>query len=39
MFDILKNHIAKIIPLTDEEFEFIASLFIARSYKKGQFIF
>lgn len=39
MFEILRNHIEKIIPLTDEEFEFVTSLFTAKSYKKGQFLF
>src|SRR5690606_37531060 len=39
MFEILRNHIEKIIPLTDQEFEFIASLFTAKSHKKGQFLF
>lgn len=39
MLEILKNHIENIIPLTDQEFEFVASLFTAKSYKKGQFIF
>lgn len=39
MFDILKNHIEKIITLTDEEFEYIASMFVLKSYKKGQFLF
>ncbi|MDH5826687.1 Crp/Fnr family transcriptional regulator [Sphingobacterium faecium] len=39
MFEILRNHINKIVPLTDLEFEFIASLFTAKSYKKGQFLF
>lgn len=39
MYDILKNHIEKIISLTDSEFEFVASLFTPKVYKKGQFIF
>lgn len=39
MFDILRNHINKIVPLTDQEFEFVASLFTEKSYKKGQFLF
>lgn len=39
MFDALRNHIEKIIPLTEEEVELIASFFTARSYKKGQFVF
>lgn len=39
MYDILKNHIEKIISLTDSEFEFVASLFTPKVYRKGQFIF
>lgn len=39
MFETLKIHIEKIISLTDEEFEFIASMFVLKSYKKGQFLF
>lgn len=39
MYDMLKNHIEKIISLTDSEFEFVASLFTSKIYKKGQFIF
>lgn len=39
MHDILKNHIEKIIPLTDSEFEFVAPLFTPKVYRKGQFIF
>lgn len=39
MFEILRKHIEKIIPLSNQEFELIASLFSAKSYKKGQFIF
>lgn len=39
MFDILRSHIEKIIPLTDPEFKLIASSFTARSYKKGQYLF
>lgn len=39
MFDILRSHINKIVPLTDSEFEFVASLFTPKSYKKGQYIF
>lgn len=39
MHDILKNHIEKIISLTDSEFEFVAPLFTPKVYKKGQFIF
>lgn len=39
MSDVLKKHIEKIVPLTDEEFDFVSSLFISKSYKKGQFIF
>lgn len=39
MLVTLKNHIEKIISITDQEFEFIASLFTQKAYKKGQFIF
>lgn len=39
MFEILRDHIAKIVPFSDQEFDLVASLFSAKSYKKGQFIF
>jgi len=39
MFETLRNHIEKILPLTDQEFTFISSLFDSQSYKKGQFLF
>lgn len=39
MFEILRNHIEKIVPLTDHEFEFVSSLFTVKSYKKNHFIF
>jgi len=39
MTEILRTHIEEIMPLTDEEFEFVSSLFTAKSYKKNQFIF
>lgn len=39
MLEILKNHIAKIITLSEEEFDLVASLFAPKSFKKGQFIF
>ena len=39
MYDILKNHIEKIISLTDSKFEFVVSLFTSKVYRKGQFIF
>ncbi len=39
MHEILKKHLQKILPLTDREFDLIASFFTAESYKKGQFLF
>lgn len=39
MHQTLRNHIARITPFSDQEFELIASLFTPRSYKKGQYIF
>lgn len=39
MHEPLREHIEKIIPLTDEEFSFISSHFIAKSYKKRDFLF
>ncbi|WP_353145389.1 Crp/Fnr family transcriptional regulator [Chryseobacterium sp.] len=35
---ILRTHIEKIVPLNDEEFEFISSCFTYRKYKKHQFL-
>ncbi|OXA90378.1 Crp/Fnr family transcriptional regulator [Flavobacterium hercynium] len=34
----LREHIEKIIPVTDEEFDFISSHFTSRKFKKHQFI-
>ena len=34
----LRDHIEKIVPLTDEEFEFVSSHFIVKRYKKHQFL-
>jgi len=39
MLEILRNHIQKIIPLSDLDFEFVASCFTEKSYKKGEFLF
>jgi len=38
MYKKLRDHIEKIVPLTDEEFDFVSSLFIAKRYKKHQFL-
>ncbi|WP_432711875.1 Crp/Fnr family transcriptional regulator [Pedobacter sp.] len=38
MYQQLRSHIEKIVPLTDEEFEFVSSLFSAKHYKKHQFL-
>lgn len=38
MRDQLRNHIGKIIPLNDDEFEFISSCFTYKKYKKHQFL-
>lgn len=39
MHHILRQHIEKIISLTDDEFEFISSQFISKSYKRREFLF
>ena len=38
MQEILRKHIEKIVPLSDEEFAFVWSHFIAKKYKKYQFL-
>ncbi|MCF2444812.1 Crp/Fnr family transcriptional regulator [Dyadobacter sp. CY345] len=38
MHQILREHIEKIVPLTDDEFAFVASHFISKKYKKHQFL-
>jgi CRP-like cAMP-binding protein len=38
MYQQLRKHIEKIVPLTDEEFEFVSQHFIAKHYKKHQFL-
>ncbi|OOQ61150.1 Crp/Fnr family transcriptional regulator [Mucilaginibacter pedocola] len=38
MYQILREHIEKIVPLSDEEFAFVARHFTARKYKKHQFL-
>ena len=35
---LLRSHIEKIISLSDEEFDFIASFFVEQSFKKHQFL-
>jgi cyclic nucleotide-binding protein len=35
---LLRSHIEKIIALSDEEFDFIASFFVEQSFKKHQFL-
>lgn len=34
----LRQHIEKIIPITDDEFEYVLSHFVVRKFKKHQFI-
>lgn len=34
----LRNHIEKILPLTDEEFSFVSAHFSTRKYKKHQYL-
>jgi len=36
--ELLREHIAKTVPLTDEQFDYCAAHFQPRSYKKGQTI-
>jgi CRP-like cAMP-binding protein len=38
MPDRLRTHIEKILPLSDEEFEYISSCFTYKKYKKHQFL-
>lgn len=38
MPDQLRNHIEKILPLNDEEYELISSCFVHKKYKKHQFL-
>jgi CRP-like cAMP-binding protein len=38
MGSVLRQHIEKIIPLTDAEFEYISSHFTTRKFKKHQFV-
>ncbi|AZA93497.1 cAMP regulatory protein [Chryseobacterium nakagawai] len=38
MQDRLRTHIEKILPLSEEEFEYISSCFIYKKYKKHQFL-
>lgn len=38
MFEKLRIHIEKIVPLSDEEFEHISSFFTYKKYKKHQFL-
>lgn len=38
MHDQLRTHIEKILPLNDDEFEFISSCFTHKKYKKHQFL-
>ena len=35
---LLRSHIEKIVPLSDEEFALVASYFVERSLKKHQFL-
>lgn len=38
MHQNLRRHIEKIVPLTDEEFEFVSKHFIVKTFKKHQFL-
>jgi len=38
MFEVLRNHIEKILPLADDEFKLIISHFSYRRFKKGEFL-
>jgi CRP-like cAMP-binding protein len=38
MLENLRRHIEKIVPLTNEEFEFVSKNFIAKKFKKHQFL-
>lgn len=38
MQEALRKHIEKIVPLTDDEFTFVHSLFMLKKYKKHQFL-
>jgi len=38
MLQILREHIGKIVPLTDDEFAFVCAHFTLKSYKKREFL-
>lgn len=38
-YNLLKEHIEKVVTLTDEEFAFVKECFIYKHYKKSEFIF
>jgi CRP-like cAMP-binding protein len=38
MPDTLRKHIEKIVPLTDDEYEFVAAHFTSKKFKKHQFL-
>lgn len=38
MSDILRQHIEEIVPLTDDEFDFVLSHFVYRKFKKHQYL-
>ena len=38
MYQKLRNHIEQIVPLSDEEFEYISRHFVAKSFRKHQFL-
>lgn len=38
-YNLLKEHIEKVVPLTDEEFAFVRECFIHKQYKKSECIF
>jgi CRP-like cAMP-binding protein len=38
MYQQLRKHIEKIVPLTDEEFKFVSQHFVAKHFKKHQFL-
>ena len=38
-YNLLKEHIEKVVPLTDEEFVFVRECFIHKHYKKSECIF
>jgi CRP-like cAMP-binding protein len=39
MQEILRQHIEKIVPLTDDEFAFVSTRFTTKNYKKREFLF